>query len=57
MRHRDGRHRGLLSRATALRQANGRPYRLVGLDPKAAAIRRTETLPVQIVAGTSGCFG
>ncbi len=55
--HKDGRYRWFLSRASALRHANGRPYRLVGLDTDVTAIRRLESLLVQIVEGTTGCYG
>jgi len=57
IRHRDGRYRWLLSRGSALRHANGRAYRVVGLDTDVSAIKRVEYVLEQVVEGTAGTYG
>lgn len=55
--HRDGRYRWVLSRGCALRHANGRPYRMVGLDTDITRVKRVENILEQVVEGTSGAYG
>ena len=57
MLHRDGGTRWILSRATAIRHASGKPYRVVGLDTDVTRIRRIETILNEIVEGTAGAVG
>ncbi|MCB1897633.1 MAG: PAS domain-containing protein [Zoogloeaceae bacterium] len=57
MRHKDGRYRWLLSRGAALRHANGRPYRVVGLDTDITRVKRVESIIQQIAEGTDGANG
>lgn len=57
MRHKDGRYRWLLSRGAALRHANGRPYRVVGLDTDITRVKRVESIVQQIAEGTDGAKG
>lgn len=55
--HRDGRYRWVFSRGSAVRHANGRPYRVVGLDTDVTAIKRVEHVLEQVVAGTADVYG
>ena len=55
--HKDGRYRWMLSRGNALRHANGRAYRMLGLDTDVSAIKRVEHVLEQVVEGTSGAWG
>lgn len=57
VRHRDGRYRWLLSRANAVCHANGRAYRIVGLDTDVTAVKRVEYILQQVVEGTAGTYG
>lgn len=57
LRHKDGRYRWILSRGTAVRHANGRAYRFVGLDTDVSAIKRVEFVLAQVVEGTAGTYG
>lgn len=55
--HADGRYRWVLSRATAVRHASGKPYRLVGLDTDITRLKRVETLVEAIAEGTARSSG
>ncbi len=55
--HKDGGARWILSRGAAIRHANGKPYRLIGLDTDVTAVKRVESLLDEIVAGTTGTYG
>lgn len=55
--HKDGRYRWLLSRGSALRHANGKAYRMVGLDTDITRVKRVETILDQMVEGTWGAHG
>jgi PAS domain S-box-containing protein len=55
--HRDGRYRWVFSRGSAVCHANGRPYRMVGLDTDVTAIKRVEYILEQVVEGTAGTYG
>ncbi len=55
--HKDGRFRWVLSRGNAMRHANGRAYRIVGLDTDVSAIKRVEHVLAQVVEGTAGVYG
>jgi PAS domain S-box-containing protein len=55
--HADGRYRWVLSRGTALRRANGRAYRMVGLDTDITRIKRVESIVEAIANGTAGQSG
>lgn len=55
--HKDGGHRWLLSRATAIRHASGNPYRVVGLDADITQFKRLEEILVHLAEGTSGVTG
>ncbi|TBW09263.1 PAS domain S-box protein [Azotobacter chroococcum] len=57
VRHKDGRYRWLLSRGCALRHANGRAYRMVGLDTDVSPIKRVEHILEEVVEGTAGTYG
>lgn len=57
VRHRDGRYRWLLSRASAVRHANGRAYRVVGLDTDVTSVKHVEHILQQVVEGTAGAYG
>lgn len=45
------------ARATALRHASGRPYRVVGLDTDITHIKRVENILRHVAEGTSGTSG
>ncbi|MCK0509436.1 PAS domain-containing protein [Aromatoleum anaerobium] len=55
--HKDGRYRWMLSRGSAVRHANGRAYRIIGLDTDITAIKRVEYVLQQVVEGTAGTYG
>ena len=57
LQHGDGQYRWVLSRATALRRASGRAYRVVGLDTDVTRLKRVESLIEAIAEGTAGCTG
>ena len=57
LRHDDGQYRWVLSRATALRRANGRAHRVVGIDTDVTRLKRVESLIEAIAEGTAGCTG
>lgn len=55
--HKDGSVRHVLSRAMALRDDAGAPYRVIGMDIDVTQVRRVETVLDAIVEGTAGAFG
>lgn len=57
VRHQDGRYRWLLSRGSAVRHANGRAYRVLGLDTDISAVKRVEHVLEQVVEGTAARYG
>lgn len=56
-RHRDGRYRWFFSRGAALRKANGKAYRVVGIDTDITRIKRVEAIVEHIAAGTADTHG
>jgi PAS domain S-box-containing protein len=57
MLHRDGSVRYVLSRAMALRDDEGRPYRMLGMDSDVTALRRVQTILDAVAEGSAGAFG
>jgi PAS domain S-box-containing protein len=57
MQHADGRWRWVVSRGAAIRRANGRPYRVVGLDTDVTRIKRVEDMIDAIAEGTANTAG
>lgn len=57
VRHRDGGVRWIHSRGAAIRHANGKPYRMIGLDTDVTAVRRVELMLHEIAEGTAGESG
>jgi PAS domain S-box-containing protein len=55
--HKDGSVRWVLSRGVALRRADGKPYRVVGLDTDVTRIRRVLQVLDAVAAGTAGTSG
>ncbi len=55
--HRDTSFRWILSRGTALRHANGKAYRMIGLDTDITQYRRMEEILRHLVEGTAGTTG
>ena len=55
--NRDGVWRWVLSRACALRHANGKPYRLIGLDTDITRARRVEDALIRVAEQTAGTAG
>lgn len=55
--HKNGETRWLLSRGAAVRHANGKPYRVVGLDTDVTRIKRVEAILNEIAEGTSNRYG
>ena len=49
----DGKWIWVLTRAAAIRHANGKPYRLVGLDTDISRIKRTGEILIHVAEGTS----
>lgn len=49
--HKDGRYRWVLARGAAIRNATGKPYRLVGLNTDITARKRVEEILVGLSAG------
>jgi PAS domain S-box-containing protein len=57
MLHRDGTSRYVLSRGVALRDDDGTPYRMVGLDSDVTSVRRVQTVLDAVAEGTEGVHG
>lgn len=61
VRHRvighDGRYRWLLSRGTVMRNAGGKPYRVIGLDTDITQIHRMAEVLQHVAQGTAGATG
>lgn len=57
VRHRDGGVRWILSRGAAIRHANGKPYRMIGLDTDVTELKRVEFILQEIAEGTAGESG
>ena len=55
--HKDGSVRHVLSRAVAIRDDDGRPYRMVGLDTDVTQVKHVQTVLDAVVEGTAGAFG
>ena len=55
--HKDGSERWVLSRGMALRHANGRAYRMIGLDADMTFYKRMEVVMQHIAAGTANAVG
>ncbi len=55
--HHDGSHRWVLSRGIALRQNNGTPYRLVGIDSDISQFKRLEDVMMHVAEGTAATVG
>lgn len=55
--HKDGHYRWVNSLGSAIRHANGKALRLVGLDTDVTRIKRVEEILKHIVEGTSGTCG
>ncbi|MEQ1808199.1 MAG: PAS domain-containing protein, partial [Burkholderiaceae bacterium] len=55
--HQDGSVRHVLSRAVAMRHADGTPYRVLGLDTDVTQVRRVQTVLEAVAEGTAGAFG
>lgn len=57
MRNKDGVWRWVLSRGCALHHANGRPYRVIGLDIDITRARRVEDALIRVAEQTAGLVG
>jgi len=55
--HKDGRYRWVNSLGSAIRHANGKASRLVGLDTDVTRVKRVEDILRHVVEGTSGTCG
>ena len=55
--HKDGSERWVFSRGTALRHANGRAYRMIGLDADTTLYKRIEAVMQHVAAGTANAVG
>jgi PAS domain S-box-containing protein len=55
--HKDGGTRWVLSRGSALRHANGRAYRMIGLDADITQYKRIEATLQHVAAGTANVIG
>ena len=55
--HKDGSARWVLSRGVALRRADGKPHRVIGLDTDVTRIRRVLEVLDAVAAGTAGTTG
>jgi PAS domain S-box-containing protein len=55
--HRDASYRWVLSTATAVRHASGKPYRVIGLDSDISQYKRIEEVLMHLVEGTAGTTG
>lgn len=55
--HKDGHYRWVNSLGSAIRHANGKPLRLIGMDTDVTRIKRVEDILRHIVEGTSGTCG
>jgi PAS domain S-box-containing protein len=53
----DGRAVHVLTRAVAIRDENGRAYRMVGLDTDVSPLRRLQTILEAVAAGTADAHG
>jgi PAS domain S-box-containing protein len=57
LRHRDGTYRWVVARATAVRHANGRPSRLVGLVTDIGSRKRVQEALLELAEGLSAVHG
>lgn len=57
VRHRDGSLRWVLARGVALRNNDGMPYRLVGIDSDISQFKRLEDVMMHVAEGTAGAIG
>jgi PAS domain S-box-containing protein len=55
--HKDGSVRRILSRGIAIRNEDGVPYRMVGLDTDVTRLKRVQTVLDAVVEGTAGAHG
>jgi PAS domain S-box-containing protein len=55
--HKDGSARWVLSRGIALHHANGKPYRVLGLDTDISTIKRVEQMLLHVAHGTANVTG
>jgi PAS domain S-box-containing protein len=55
--HKDGSHRWVLSRGSAIRHASGSAYRMLGLDTDITQFKRMEEIMMLLAEGTSGNTG
>jgi PAS domain S-box-containing protein len=57
MVHKDGGARWVMSRATAIRHANGTPYRMLGLDTETTNFKQIEEVLFHVARGTANATG
>jgi len=55
--HRDGSTRWVLSQAVALRDSQGRPVRVMGIDTDITSLKRVEDVLMHVAEGTSSATG
>ena len=55
--HKDGSVRWVMSRAMAIRHANGSPYRVLGLDTETTNFKRIEAVLFHVARGTANATG
>ena len=55
--HKDGSVRWVMSRATAIRHANGTPYRMLGLDTETTNFKQIEEVLFHVASGTANATG